>query len=614
MKKIFSKLFEDFYRIFYIISPSNKVKTLILFIMMAVQSGLELLFILTLAYMGTALTTPDSLNTNPLFKTLYYCFPALEEWSKNPRYLVLTSGFIVVSFSILKNAMSWITAKHTVLYGEMISIDIGSEIMTYFLYSDYMWHLSSESSTTFQRMQWRGNLSMMLINQLYMYACIFTMLVLFISLVGQEPILTTLTITVTGTIGFVLYRTIRRKVDNAATITAQSTQEENRAIMCATRGIRDVLVYRQQKIFLRSVVDSAKHGIDARAFNTLAPTMPTWVLESTGFMIVVLSLAYLVFVDHADIARITKALGLLLLTAWRVLPYSNRVVSYQVVIRSLRPTVLAVLDLLESLRNREKITLIEPDPSFILQHEVALRHVCFRYPGASEDCLHDMSFKIRVGEKIGIIGPSGAGKSTLVGILSGLLLPSYGVIEADDEPLTPARTAALRSLVGYVPQSPFLFAGTLAENVAFCQWGRPWDENRVRAACKKAAIDFIDTHPLGLNQPIGENGSGLSGGQAQRVSIARALYAEPKLLIFDEATSALDQANEDSIQRTITYLAGETTCIIVAHRLTTIEKCDTIIWMEKGQIFMQGPPDEVLPLYRNTQQTASAQPSLDIAS
>ena len=296
--------------------------------------------------------------------------------------------------------------------------------------------------------------------------------------------------------------------------------------------------------------------------------------------------------------RITTALGLLMLTAWRVLPYANRVVGFQISIRALRPMVLAVLELLESLRNKARIVFPEPDKNFTLQDSISFRHVYFRYPETEVDSLSDITFTIPVGKKVGIIGPSGGGKSTLVGILSGLLCPKSGEMLVDGAALTPARAAAFVSQVGYVPQSPFLFAGTLAENIAFSQWGQPWDEARVRDACRRAAIDFVDSHPLGLKQPIGENGAGLSGGQAQRVSIARAMYASPKLLIFDEATSALDQANEKNIQETILQLADEVTCVIVAHRLTTVEHCDWIVWLDKGRIVMQGVVEEVLRRYR----------------
>nr|WP_300882415.1 ATP-binding cassette domain-containing protein [uncultured Desulfovibrio sp.] len=211
-----------------------------------------------------------------------------------------------------------------------------------------------------------------------------------------------------------------------------------------------------------------------------------------------------------------------------------------------------------------------------------------------------MTLTVKKGEKVALIGPSGSGKSTLAGILSGLLPPAGGSITVDGIPLTPERAAAFAMRIGYVAQMPFLFAGTLAENVAFSHWGEPWDETAVRAACRQAAIDFVDDRPEGLRQAIGENGSGLSGGQAQRVCIARALYPEPDVIIFDEATSALDQANENAIRHTIEHLSRNVTCILIAHRLSTVEQCDRIIWLEHGRIVMEGPPDTVLSHYRRS--------------
>ncbi|MBQ3060493.1 MAG: ATP-binding cassette domain-containing protein [Desulfovibrio sp.] len=450
-------------------------------------------------------------------------------------------------------------------------------------------------------MLWRSHLTSMLTCLLSMYAAVLTLLVLFFSLAGQEPMLTSMVVGIVGLTGFFLYRGIRSNVDKQATNAAQSTQQENRALMCATRGIRDVLIYGQQKVFLKAIVDAARKGVWPRTFNSLAPTMPTWVLEATGFTVVLAAISYLIFLEQAAMPRIAAALGLLLLTAWRVLPYANRVVGYQVTIRSLRPTVSAVLDMLEQLRSRDSHPMPAPAEHFRLEQEISLQDVSFRYPGSETDSLQRITLRIPVGRKIGIIGPSGAGKSTLVGILSGLLRPASGKLLVDGQGLDPARAAAFARMVGYVPQSPFLFAGTLAENVAFSEWGKPWDAKRVRDACNKAAIDFIDTHPKGLEQPIGENGAGLSGGQAQRVCIARALYARPRLLIFDEATSALDQANENSIQQTILALADEVTCIIIAHRLSTVEQCEHVLWMEKGRIVMCGTAADVLAAYRQSQ-------------
>ena len=600
-KIIIQKFFADFIRILGILQRKDKIKAACLFGFMALQTGLELFFILTLTYMGTALTAPEALRINFLFRGIFSCFPILQDCTQDPRYLVLLSGVIVVTVSVLKNVINYFTARETSLFSERISISIGNEIMSRFLYRDYAWHLSSESAYTFQRMLWRGNLSSMLISLLSMYAAVLTLLVLFLSLVGQEPILTTLVVTITSGVGLSLYRSIRNNVDRQARRAAESSQEETRALMCATRGIRDVLIYRQQDIFLRTITGAAQKGVWSRTFNTIAPTIPSWVLEATGFIVVVVAIAYLVCVEQANTPRITEALALLMLTAWRVLPYANRIVGYQVTIRALRPTTSAVLELLESLRVTPSAPPPLPAKNFHFTHNITLKNVSFRYPAATSDSLHSLNFSIPAGKKIGVIGPSGAGKSTLVGVLSGLLRPCAGELLVDGEPLDASRATAFASLIGYVPQTPFLFAGTLAENIAFSEWGKPWDEVRVRDACRKAAIDFVDSHPLGLNQPIGENGAGLSGGQAQRVSIARAMYTEPKLLIFDEATSALDQANENSIQHTIMKLAGELTCVIIAHRLSTVKNCDIVIWVDKGMIINYDNANVVLANYKLSQ-------------
>ena len=151
--------------------------------------------------------------------------------------------------------------------------------------------------------------------------------------------------------------------------------------------------------------------------------------------------------------------------------------------------------------------------------------------------------------------------------------------------------------MGYVSQSPYIFNGTVAENVAFSQWGKPYDEERVKEACHMAALDIVEKDSKGILYPIGDNGAGLSGGQAQRVSIARALYARPDVLILDESTSALDIGTEQAIMETIQKLKGHLTIIIIAHRLSTVERCDRLFWVEEGHLHKVGTPAELLPEY-----------------
>lgn len=588
------------HRILRLLDRRLRLRSALIFGLMTVQSLLELGFILTLTGLGLAVGDPDVLRENIFYRTLFFLLPGLGAWAAHPHNLLLLSGIVVVAVSAAKNYMSYLCARSIALLGQDISLAVGEEIMRRYLHMDYAWHLSPEGGNTFQIMSWRGVLGAMLTHLLSIYSYALTILVLFLSLVGHEPVLTCLVLGVTGTIGGILYTALRKNVDTNAIAIADSDREENRALMQATGGIREVLIHHQQEYFLERIRSGASAGRRPRSFISIAVTVPTWILEVTGFVVVVLAVLFMVHVQHAAPARIAEALAMLILTAWRVLPFFNRIVSLHIEVRALLPRASSVLELLERLRATQSRTAPKPAADFCFPQTIKLEDICFRYPGAEENALDHICLTLHSGQKIGLIGPSGGGKSTLAGVLSGLLPPQAGRILLDGNPMTPDQGAALSLHTGFVPQNPFLFAGTLAENIAFGTGGHPVDPLRLRAACRFAAIDFADSHPLGLERPIGENGEGLSGGQAQRVSIARALYTEPKLLIFDEATSALDQANENLIQQTLDSLPGHVTCLLIAHRLTTVEACDRIIWLDHGRIIMDGTPGEVLPQYRQS--------------
>lgn len=593
-------IFEDFVRIFRVLNKTLRWRSIGIFSLMVVQGLLELAFIVSLTYMGVALADPVGLQNEYIFKLVFVIFPRLKVLASDPRYLLILAGLIVVIASAVKSVVSYYAYKKMYLLSEDVSIRIGYEIMERFVFKDYAWHLSSDSADTFQRMMWRTNLSMMLVCILSMYSSVLTMVILFGSLVNKEPVLSSFVLITTVLFGVALYRKIRKEVDRFAQIAASAAQKETGAILCATKGIREVLIYGQQDIFLKSIEKAAEMGKIPRINNILAPSVPTWVLEGMGFGVMVAAIVYLVLGIDSSIQRITSALSLLLLTAWRVLPYCNRIVGYQISIRAIRPMALSVLEVLEGLRRTPLIMPRSLCQNVAFNSQFELVGVKFCYPGANDYSLDGINLSIKKGSKVGIVGVSGAGKSTLVGVLSGLLPPSEGHIALDGKAIGDAERAAFARRIGFVPQNPFLFSGTLAENVAFSQWGRSWDKDRVRIACRRAAIDFIDNHPLGIEMPIGENGAGLSGGQAQRVSIARALYADPAIVIFDEATSSLDQGNEDIILNTIKHLPGDVTSIMIAHRLTTLECCDLIVWIDKGRVIETGCPGRILDKYKKS--------------
>lgn len=269
-------------------------------------------------------------------------------------------------------------------------------------------------------------------------------------------------------------------------------------------------------------------------------------------------------------------------------------------IRGLRPGATMCLELLEKFSPDDIDCQISPDPSFRFEKSLELRNTGFRYPSAGESCLHGVSVRIARGECVGLVGRSGSGKSTVAMLLAGLLEPTAGELLVDGKTLTPGGRESFRHRVGFVPQNPLLLPGTIADNIALSRWGEEYDRAKVEVAGRLADMDFLRDNPHGLDYVIGDGGMGLSGGQAQRVSIARALFGDPEMLILDEATSSLDLASECAITRAIAGLRGRMTSVVIAHRLSTIEHCDRIIWLDAGRVVATGTPAEILPSYRES--------------
>ncbi len=222
------------------------------------------------------------------------------------------------------------------------------------------------------------------------------------------------------------------------------------------------------------------------------------------------------------------------------------------------------------------------------------RNVVFRHRTATENSVDDLSFKISSGESIAFVGPSGSGKSTLVKLLVGLYTPVSGDIFFDDVPVKDIRYNKVRRQIGFVTQDTQLFAGTVRQNLQFIKANAT--EEEMRAALEKSASYNLLKSPKGLDTILGEGGTKLSGGEKQRLSIARALLRDPQLLIFDEATASLDSLTEEAITETIDNIAasGQQMIIAIAHRLSTIMKADRIYVLEKGRIVETGTHENLL--------------------
>jgi ATP-binding cassette subfamily B protein len=233
-----------------------------------------------------------------------------------------------------------------------------------------------------------------------------------------------------------------------------------------------------------------------------------------------------------------------------------------------------------------------------LKQGIHFEAVHFAYGLELPEVLRGIELQICRGERIGIIGSTGSGKSTTLDLLMGLLEPTAGQILVDGQdlhdPEHPERLMAWRSTIAHVPQTIYMADSSIAENIAFGLPSHQIDMARVREAAVQAQIaGFIESSPEGYDSFVGERGIRLSGGQRQRIGIARALYKQAQVLVFDEATSALDTATEQALMESIEGLSKKLTILMIAHRLSSVERCDRILVLKQGCIEKSGSPSEV---------------------
>jgi ABC-type bacteriocin/lantibiotic exporter with double-glycine peptidase domain len=301
-----------------------------------------------------------------------------------------------------------------------------------------------------------------------------------------------------------------------------------------------------------------------------------------------------ILISGKNLNDMIPLLGVVAVSAMRILPSFNKIIGHYNDYKYYKNSLSVVSDLYDKLESNIQ-TVDRLQLSF--NSSLVLRNVSFDYE--DKRVLDSISIDIPRGHSVAFVGLSGAGKSTILDILAGLQQVKGGEFTLDGHSFDPFRTDALRSRIGYVPQNVNLIDESIAYNISFEE---RYDSEQMQKVIQMARLTpFIGELPAGVDTIIGESGVRVSGGQRQRIGIARALYRNPEVLIFDEATSALDNVTERELMAEINALSGSKTLIIVAHRLSTVEKCDVIYLLERGEIVAKGTHTELLessPVYQ----------------
>lgn len=504
------------------------------------------------------------------------------------RMLILVMGMVCLA-SLLKNLLTALLTYWQGIESQHVAWDIGIRLFDNYLHAPYVWHVQKSPAELTGYLSWRGHVAYVFLGGVQVASQILTMLLLMVGAFVMAPMVSLLLYGVTACSALLVYKAAQRKALETGAAAAQLSLETGKVALSAMHGIREVQIYNQQNAFKRCFASFAEPSIKAQACQAVYPALPNWILETTGMCL--LLAAIVLMADRGDsVASITGTLTLMAAVSWRILPALNKVVGGVLQIKSnINPVQTLLSSHLATMPRGSKSAV-----NLTVMHSLELRDVVFRYPQSNSDALSNVNVTIPRGGMVGIIGLSGAGKSTLVGVLTGLLAPQAGKLLVDGAEVDSA-PGFLK--IGYVPQHPYIIDASLAENVAFCSWGEAPDEEKVRQCCRMAAMDFLDDLPQGIHTSLGDRGLRLSGGQMQRVAIARALYGDPDILLFDEATSALDGAAESAIQSTIQELRKGLTVIMIAHRLTTVQNCDCLYWLDGGAVRKHGAAADLLREY-----------------
>lgn len=356
-------------------------------------------------------------------------------------------------------------------------------------------------------------------------------------------------------------------------------------------GLKDVKVLNREEFFVRNYYESGAIGANVARNYAVLNNLPRLLIE-TVFIAAMLLFIMLYILKGNDITVLIPQLTAFAVAAIRIMPGTNRINTYLSQIAYSQPCLDYLYEnLTENMKEdvNGSVTGLEGVekkelPELQLQDRIALNHISFTYPNTEKPIFTDAHMEVKKGQSVGIMGPSGAGKSTIVDILLGLLHAQEGTITCDGRNIFENYPSWL-SKIGYIPQSIYLIDESIRDNIAFGIDADKIDEKRIWEVLEEAQLkEFVEELPEGLDTTIGDRGVRISGGQRQRLGIARALYHNPEILVFDEATSALDSDTEKAVMDAVNSFHGKKTMVIIAHRLNTIAKCDVIYKVENEKI------------------------------
>ncbi len=577
------KVFRKFYDI---LTFRERIYAGALFIFMIFKSLIEVTGVVLVLPFMNLVANPSYVQENQWLKFTYdyLNFQTLRSFLIFAGGIVLTT---VVLGSLFRAATRWMTQSYVFGVCHRVSRDLVEKYLNQ-PYEYFLTHNTADLSSNILTEAGRVTRSFLspLLQLIASFLVVFFILAV---LVSTSPYLSMFVIIFLGGSYGIIYLFVRKKLTRSGKKSTEVNEKRYRMTSEALDGIKEIKLGGHEKYFLEKYSNFSHSFASLRAFNKIVTKVPRYFLEIFAFGGVVTLILYYIVIGEG-LKTFLPLASMYAFAAYKIMPALQRVFNAMTKIRFYSP----VLDKLHKegiKKNRQTkspdFISVEPLP---FENKIELASVTYYYPETEQPVIENLDLSISKGSSVTFAGETGAGKTTLVNIILGLLYPVRGRLLVDETPVNEDNVLNWRRNIGYVPQQVYLLDDSVRANVAFGLPPSQKDQGRIEKAVKIANIkSFIeDELEDGYDTRVGERGVRLSGGQIKRLGIARALYHDPEVLVLDEATSDLDTVTEKSVMGAIKNVSGSKTLLMIAHRLSTVENCDVIHFLENGKIVNSG--------------------------
>ena len=540
---------------------------------------------------------PSVVQENAILKALYEAGGFTQT-----RSFIVALGIVFFLIIVLTNVFITTVMYWVFRWSSMRAYSLGRRLMSQYLYQPYSFYLNHNTSELSKNILVEVSqvVNMAIRPGIELIARSMVVIAIFIFLFISSPKVALIIAAVLGGAYFLVFSIIKNRLSNIGIRMRGYNREKFKAANEAFGAIKDVKILGKEPVFENVFSESARKLAWESAKRQIITVLPNYIIEAIALGMVVLMLVLLLLAGH-DMTSIIPLVSVYAFAGYRMLPALKTIFRSAGQVRSSSSVIESfIADLGMGSENvqenrRQALVLQKTEERQRFSREIELQNIHFSYPASEIPVLQNINMRIQKNTTIGFVGPTGCGKTTLIDVILGLL-QADGQILVDDQHINDTNLRSWQQNFGYVPQQIFLSDDTVTRNIAFGIPEKKIDMAAVEKAARIAHLhDFVvNKMPQGYDTLVGERGVRLSGGQRQRVGIARALYHDPDILVLDEATSALDNITEKGVMDAIDELMGAKTLIMIAHRLTTVEKADTIYMLEKGQIIAAGSYTELL--------------------